>query len=55
MAVGTTTNLERIAELLEAGSLRVHIQDTYPLERADEALRTLGSTHTQGKLAITID
>ena len=53
-AVGTTANLERIAKLLEAGSLRVHIQDTYPLERAGEALQSLGSAHTQGKLAITI-
>lgn len=54
MAVGTIANLERIAKLLEAGSLHVHIQDTYPLERAGEALQTLGSAHTQGKLAITI-
>lgn len=55
MAVGTTANLERIAELLAAGSLRVPIQDTYPLERAGEALRSLASAHTQGKLGITID
>jgi NADPH:quinone reductase len=54
MASGTSANLERLAELLEAGSLRVHIQDTYALERAGEALRSLASTHTQGKLAITI-
>jgi hypothetical protein len=28
--------------------------DTYPLERAGEALQSLESAHTQGKLAITI-
>ncbi len=55
MAVGTTANLERIAELLAAGSLRVPIQDTYPLERAGEALRSLASAHTRAKLGITID
>lgn len=53
-AVGTTANLERLAELLEAGSLRVHIQETYGLEQAGEALLSLGSSHTQGKLAIAI-
>jgi NADPH2:quinone reductase len=54
MASGTSANLERLAELLEAGSLRVHIQDTYPLDRAGEALQSLAATHTQAKLAITM-
>jgi NADPH2:quinone reductase len=55
MASGTTPNLERLAELLQAGSLRVHVHETYGLEQAGEALQALGSTHTQGKLAIAID
>jgi NADPH2:quinone reductase len=54
MASGTAANLERLAHLLAAGSLRVHIQDAYPLERAGDALESLASTHTQGKLAIAI-
>lgn len=54
MATTTTTNLERLAELLDAGALRVHIQDAYPLEQAGTALEALPTTHTQGKLAITI-
>jgi NADPH:quinone reductase-like Zn-dependent oxidoreductase len=54
MASPTTSNLERLAQLLGAGSLRVPIQHTYPLEQASTALKSLTSTHTQGKLAITI-
>jgi NADPH:quinone reductase len=54
IATPTTANLERLAELLEAGKLRVPIQRTYPLEQAGTALESLAATHTQGKLAITI-
>ena len=54
MALGTTGKLERLAELLEAGSLRVHVQETYALEQAGEALQSLASTHTRGKLAIAV-
>lgn len=54
MASGTTANLERLGDLLEAGALRVHLQHTYPLERAADALQSIASTHTQGKLAIAI-
>jgi NADPH:quinone reductase-like Zn-dependent oxidoreductase len=54
MASPTTSNLERLAQLLGAGSLRVPIKHTYALEQASTALRSLASTHTQGKLAITI-
>jgi NADPH2:quinone reductase len=54
MATPSPPNLERLAQLLDAGALRVHIQHTYPLEQAGAALDALPSTHTQGKLAITI-
>jgi NADPH2:quinone reductase len=54
MASGTTANLERLAELLAVGSLRVHVQGSYALERVGEALQTLANAHTQGKLAIAI-
>jgi NADPH:quinone reductase-like Zn-dependent oxidoreductase len=54
MASGTTANLERLAELLEVGSLRVHVQETYGLEHAGEALQSLACSHTQGKVAIAI-
>lgn len=54
MASPTTSNLERLAPLLDSGALRVSIQRTYPLEQAGTALEALPSTHTQGKLAIAI-
>jgi NADPH:quinone reductase-like Zn-dependent oxidoreductase len=50
----TPANLRRLAELLEAGTLRVPIQRSYRLEQADEALQALPTTHTQGKLSLTI-
>jgi NADPH:quinone reductase-like Zn-dependent oxidoreductase len=54
MAQPTTENLDRVGQLLAAGTLRVPVQESYGLERAAEALRVLTETHTQGKLAITI-
>lgn len=47
-AIPSPENLERLARLLEDGTLRVPIQETYELERAGEALEALGTTHTQG-------
>jgi len=54
MAVPSPENLERLGRLLEAGTLRVPIQNTYSLDQAGEALRALGTAHTQGKRAIQV-
>jgi NADPH:quinone reductase-like Zn-dependent oxidoreductase len=54
MAVATTENLDRIGALLDGGILRVHVQATYELERAPEALQALAGTHTRGKIAIRV-
>jgi NADPH:quinone reductase len=54
MAIPSPENLERVAQLLDGGTLKVPIHDTYGLDRAGEALQALGTTHTQGKLAIRI-
>ena len=54
MAVPSTANLERVAELLEGGTLRVPLQSSYTLEQAGDALQALPTTHTQGKLGLTI-
>ena len=50
----TPANLQRLAELLDAGALRVAIQRSYRLEQAGEALQALPTAHTQGKLSLTI-
>lgn len=54
MAQPTPANLQRLAELLDACTLRVPVQRSYRLEQAGEALRALPTTHTQGKLGLTI-
>ena len=43
-----------MGRLLEAGTLRVPIQDTYSLDQAGEAVRALSTAHTQGKHAIRV-
>jgi NADPH:quinone reductase len=54
MAVPSRENLERLAQLLDAGTLRVPIQESYELDRAPEALQAFGGSHTRGKLAIRV-
>ncbi len=54
MAVSSPANLQRLGELLAAGTLRVPIQRSYLLEQVGEALQALPTSHTQGKRAITI-
>jgi NADPH:quinone reductase len=54
IAQPTTGNLDRVAQLLDAGALKVPVQDTFPLDRATEALQALGTSHTQGKRAIRV-
>jgi NADPH:quinone reductase-like Zn-dependent oxidoreductase len=54
MAEPTPANLQRLAELLDTGTLRVPIQRSYRLEQAGEALQALPTTHTRGKLSLAI-
>jgi NADPH2:quinone reductase len=54
MAVPTPANLQRVAQLLDAGTLKVHIHQTYPLDQAAAALNALATTHTQGKIALQL-
>ena len=54
VAEPTPANLQRLAELLDTGRLRVPIQRKYRLEQAGEALEALPKSHTQGKLGLTI-
>jgi NADPH:quinone reductase-like Zn-dependent oxidoreductase len=54
MAEPTPANLTRLDELLDTGALRVPIQRSHALEQAGDALAALPTTHTQGKLSLTI-
>lgn len=46
--------LRGLAELVEQGKLRVHVQQTFPFERVVDAHRALESGHLQGKLVLTL-
>lgn len=48
----------RLAELVELhskGKLHIHIRQTYPLDRADEAHRAIETRRGRGKIILTID
>ncbi|MHB8742271.1 MAG: zinc-dependent alcohol dehydrogenase family protein [Sulfuricaulis sp.] len=47
--------LRRAAELFEAGELRVHVDTTFPLERAAEAQDLVASGNAKGKIVLIID
>jgi NADPH:quinone reductase-like Zn-dependent oxidoreductase len=49
----TTEGLERLAVLLEAGSVVPAIERTFPLDQAPDAMRHLAAGHARGKLVIT--
>jgi NADPH:quinone reductase-like Zn-dependent oxidoreductase len=50
MSAPTSEKLERVARLLDDGTLKVHIQHTYPLDEAAAAMNALATTHIQGKI-----
>jgi NADPH:quinone reductase len=55
MASPEPARLTEVAELIDAGKLRVPIQRTYSLDEAPQAFQDLHGSHTRGKLAIAID
>ena len=46
---------EHITPLVDEGSLRPHVQETFPLERAADAHELLEDGHVRGKLVLTVD
>jgi NADPH:quinone reductase-like Zn-dependent oxidoreductase len=54
MAVATPENLHRLGDLLEAGTLKMHIDRTFALDHAADALQTLASSHVRGKIGISV-
>jgi NADPH:quinone reductase-like Zn-dependent oxidoreductase len=49
-----STDLERLAELIETGTVTPSVDRTYPLDRVPEAMRHLDAGHARGKVAITV-
>ena len=54
MAQPSAENLERLARLIDDGGLRVPIQQSYPLDQVAEAIRVHQTSHTQGKLGLSL-
>ncbi|MER5718543.1 NADP-dependent oxidoreductase [Streptomyces sp. NPDC002132] len=50
-----TEDLTRLAELAEQGVVSVHVSETFPLERAEEAHRRNQEGRTRGKIVVTVD
>ena len=46
--------LRDIAELIDSGKVKPHIQATYPLERVAEAQQQVERQHTQGKVVLQV-
>jgi NADPH:quinone reductase len=45
-------HLEEIAELIEDGDVRVHVDGTFPLDQVQQAHQTLEGGHVRGKLVL---
>ncbi|MFF4394977.1 NADP-dependent oxidoreductase [Streptomyces sp. NPDC001480] len=50
----TAAVLDAVAELVVKGDLDPHVTRTFPLERADEALRAIEEGHALGKIVIEV-
>jgi NADPH:quinone reductase-like Zn-dependent oxidoreductase len=48
------SDLERVTEFLEAGTVTPSIGATYPLDQVQQAMRQLAAGQARGKVAITI-
>ncbi|MEU1705862.1 NADP-dependent oxidoreductase [Streptomyces sp. NPDC005706] len=48
-------DLRKLSELAEQGAVSVHVQETYPLERAADAHRRSQEGRTRGKIVVTVD
>lgn len=49
----STARLAGLTDLYVAGTLRISIQETYPLEHAADAHRAIETGHVRGKIALT--
>lgn len=47
-------NVKELFELYKAGKIRPHVSNTYPLEKAADAIRELQDRKAQGKVVVTM-
>lgn len=49
-----SAGLEAVAELIDAGRIRPHVQETFPLADAGKAHELVAAGHVQGKIVLTV-
>jgi NADPH:quinone reductase-like Zn-dependent oxidoreductase len=49
-----STDLEQLAELIEAGTVTSSVDQAYPLDQVPEAMRHLEAGKARGKVAISL-
>ena len=54
IAKDRSSDLERLTDLIEAGTVTPSLDKTYSLDRVPEAIRHLEAGNARGKVAITI-
>jgi NADPH:quinone reductase-like Zn-dependent oxidoreductase len=47
--------LADLAAMVDTGAIRIHLQETFPLENASEAHRAIQAGGVRGKLAVTLE
>lgn len=52
--VTNTARLDRLAELIDKGGIKVHVDKVFPLEEAKEAFKHLEEDHPPGKVVLKI-
>ncbi len=50
----TTTNLQQLAELLDAGKLKTGVTKTYPLSKVRDAWTEIIAGHARGKIVLQV-
>jgi NADPH:quinone reductase-like Zn-dependent oxidoreductase len=50
----TTEGLTKVAELVDDGALKVHVDKTFPLEQASAALQHLENQSPKGKVVLKL-
>ena len=48
----TTEALKRVAQLLNSGAVKIHVDKVFPLEKAQEAFQLLEEGHPRGKIVL---
>ncbi len=50
----TTARLNKLAELVDAGVIKIHVEKTFPLQEARDALSYQENVHPKGKIVIDV-